>query len=63
MLNCIRTLRNHCRYWLTAGAEPSTKVTELLGRVGVLPEPPLPPSYQRTPEPNLKWHARLHKEK
>lgn len=45
------------KYWLTAGAEPSTKVTQLLGRVGMLPEPPQPPGYQG-PKPNTKWQAK-----
>ncbi|KAG1680598.1 hypothetical protein FOA52_015046 [Chlamydomonas sp. UWO 241] len=45
------------KYWLTAGAQPTPKVALLLGRVGVLPEIPRPPSYAASGLLNMKWKA------
>lgn len=47
------------KYWLTAGAQPTPKVAELLGRVGVLPPIPKPPVFKdhSGDKPNLKWKA------
>jgi hypothetical protein len=50
------------RYWLTAGAQPTPKVTEILGRVGIIPERPKPPSYFVGERVMPKWKAGTDKE-
>ncbi len=50
------------RYWLTAGAVPTSKVQLLLGRVGVVPQLPKPPVVAvRNPEDEIKWQSKLKK--
>ena len=50
------------RYWLTAGAQPTPKVTQLLGRIGLFPEVPRPPSYRVGTPTMPKWQAGADKE-
>ncbi|GAX77521.1 hypothetical protein CEUSTIGMA_g4965.t1 [Chlamydomonas eustigma] len=50
------------KYWLTAGAQPTPKVTDILGRLGIIPERPKPPSYFEGERPMPKWKAGTDKE-
>jgi len=46
------------KYWLTAGAVPTPKVAELLGRAQLIPQPPQVPHYNpRNPADETKWRA------
>jgi hypothetical protein len=36
-----------CRYWLAVGADPSERVTSLLSKAGLIPQPPLPPKFPK----------------
>ena len=51
-----------CWYWLTAGAQPTPKVTQLLGRIGLFTEVPRPPSYRVGTPTMPKWQAGADKE-
>ena len=58
-LKRLQVKKDRALYWISAGAEPSERVAWLLGKAGILPEPPIPVSKTLSAQPKKKAQARI----